>query len=109
VYSVREKVVNRPWYGMNGKFEPVAGGSPWNPLGYRWIGMGEGRGIHGNSHGNSGYAGAHTPGLAETSGCHRMINSDIENDVYDKVAVGTTIYVGYDAELAAWGIHQPQL
>jgi len=108
VYKVQEKVVNRPWYGMNGKYKPEAGGSRYNPLGYRWIGMGDGRGIHGNSHGKSGYAGAHTPGLAETSGCHRMINSDIENDLYEKVAIGTPIYVGYEKELEARGIHQPK-
>ncbi len=86
--------------GRNAK--PVAGGSPENPLGKRWIGLSPGKGnlygIHGN---NSPYS----IGRAVSKGCIRMINSDVLS-LYNMVSIGTPVWIGDDETLRKWGVTQ---
>lgn len=86
--------------GRNAK--PVAGGSPENPLGKRWIGLSLGKGnlygIHGN---NSPYS----IGQRVSKGCIRMINSDVLS-LYNMVAAGTPVWIGNDETLRKWGVTQ---
>lgn len=95
--------VKNPVWGGGGYAAPVAGGSPNNPLGYRWMGLSVGGGgsygVHGN---NSPYS----IGLDVSHGCIRMINSDVES-LFDIVPVGINIWIGTENQLSEWGISQP--
>lgn len=71
--------------------EFVPGGSPKNPLGSRWLGLGVGNtkgrdyGIHGTNQPSS--IGQHI-----TLGCVRMHNRDVE-ELYPKVPMGTMVTI----------------
>ena len=100
-FYVYLKRKNPMWTGgRNAK--PVAGGSPENPLGIRWIGLSLGKGnlygIHGN---NSPYS----IGQQVSKGCIRMINSDVMS-LYNLVPVGTPVWIGNDETLRKWGVTQ---
>ena len=92
LFSVESKQVdpvwsvpNSPWAGeLAGTV--VAGGTAENPLVSRWIGVTDGVGFHGT---NEDYS----VGTAASHGCMRMHVSDIE-DLYDRVDVGTPVYIG---------------
>ena len=59
--------------------------APTNPIKARWMGIFDGAGIHGTSDiGSLGSAASH--------GCVRMAVPDVE-DLYDRVAVGTPVYI----------------
>lgn len=64
----------------------MKGGDPENPLGVRAMYLGSTLyRIHGSNDASS-------IGEAESSGCFRMTNDDVK-DLYDRVPVGTTVYV----------------
>lgn len=100
-FRVYLKRKNPMWSGgRNAK--PVAGGSPENPLGTRWIGLSPGKGniygIHGN---NSPYS----IGRRVSKGCIRMINSDVLS-LYNIVPIGIPVWIGDDSTLRKWGVTQ---
>jgi len=95
------KSVNPAW-GGGGVAAPVAGGSPSNPLGYRWLGLSIGGGGQYGVHGN---ASANSIGTYASAGCIRMINADVES-MYEFIPVGTPVWIGTDAKLAEFGIKQ---
>lgn len=100
-FTIVNKVVN-PYWGGAGVAKPVQGGSPQNPLGYRWMGIsygGGGRyGIHGNNNPRS-------IGTNASLGCVRMINSDVE-ELFDIVPISTIVWIGSDEKLREWGVSQ---
>lgn len=100
-FYVYLKRKNPMWSPGDGS-KPVAGGSPKNPLGTRWIGLSVGKGnlygIHGN---NSPYS----IGRQVSKGCIRMINSDVLS-LYDTIPVGTPVWIGNDETLRKWGVTQ---
>jgi lipoprotein-anchoring transpeptidase ErfK/SrfK len=66
--------------------QTIPGGSPDNPLKARFIGFDGSVGFHGTADiGSLGSAASH--------GCIRMTVADVK-DLYDRVGVGTTVYVG---------------
>ncbi|MDQ2700322.1 MAG: L,D-transpeptidase/peptidoglycan binding protein [Actinomycetota bacterium] len=91
-YSIQNKQVDPAWHvpmsdwagDMAGQVVP--GGVPENPLKARWMGIYDGAGIHGTSEEGS-------LGSAASHGCVRMAVSDVI-DLYDRVDVGTPIYIG---------------
>lgn len=101
-HTVVVKVVNPDW-GGGGYAKPVKGGTPENPLGYRWIGLspngGGDYGVHGN---NSPYS----IGSDVSHGCVRMINSDVE-ELFEIVPLKTPVWINSEEELKNWGIEQP--
>lgn len=91
-----------PMWSPGGGAKPVAGGSPENPLGTRWIGLSVGKGniygIHGN---NSPYS----IGWRVSKGCIRMINSDVLS-LYSMISVGIPVWIGSEDTLRKWGVTQ---
>ncbi|HHV99909.1 MAG TPA: murein L,D-transpeptidase [Clostridiaceae bacterium] len=102
-FTIKNKIVNPAW-GGGGYAKPVPGGSPNNPLGYRWMGLsykgGSRYGIHGN---NSPYS----IGKDVSHGCIRMINSDVE-ELFEKVTVSMPVWIGTNSELEEWGVVQSE-
>lgn len=95
VYNIQNKAVNPAWTKPHSSWVPedergevVPGGTAENPLKSRWMGIFDGAGIHGiapSEYGSIGHAASH--------GCVRMRIPDVE-DLYDRVDVGTPIYIG---------------
>ena len=92
LFSITDKQVdpvwsvpNSPWAGELGG-TTVAGGSAENPLKARWMGITDGVGFHGTSE-------VASVGTAASHGCLRMTVPDVE-DLYDRVPVGTPVYIG---------------
>ncbi|MGA7398356.1 MAG: L,D-transpeptidase family protein [Solirubrobacterales bacterium] len=91
-YSIQNKQVDPAWYVPDSDWagdmagEVVPGGVPENPLKARWMGIYDGAGIHGTSEEGS-------LGSAASHGCVRMAVADVI-DLYDRVDVGTPIYIG---------------
>lgn len=78
-------VPNSEWAGdLAG--QTIPGGDPDNPLKARWIGFDGSVGFHGT-------ADVGSLGSAASHGCVRMDPADVK-DLYERVAVGTTVYVG---------------
>ncbi|MFZ5353250.1 MAG: L,D-transpeptidase [Bacillota bacterium] len=100
-FTIVIKAKNPAW-GGGGYASPVKGGSPKNPLGYRWMGLsikgGGSYGIHGN---NKPYS----IGTNASHGCIRMINSDVE-ELFDLIPKNTIVWIGYKGKLKEWGIEQ---
>lgn len=91
LYRIQSKAVNpvwhvpnRPWAGkLAGKVIPPG---PDNPIKARWLGFYDGAGIHGtDAVGSIGSRASH--------GCVRMRIPDVI-DLYERVPVGTPIYIG---------------
>ncbi len=83
-FSIAVKIVN-PYYGKL----KIPGGSPRNPLGYRWLGLSLGGG------GQYGIHGTNNPssiGKYASGGCIRMHNKDV-SWLFDKVPVGTPVEI----------------
>ncbi|KJF28415.1 hypothetical protein TZ02_02380 [Clostridium aceticum] len=99
-YTIVNKIVNPRWGGA-GIAAPVAGGSPNNPLGYRWMGLnlkgGGSYGIHGNNQPKS-------IGTNASLGCVRMINSDVA-ELFEMVKLHTPVWIGTHEQLKEWGVH----
>ncbi len=91
LYHIQEKQENPTWNVPNSAWAgELAGQSippgPSNPIKARWMGIYEGAGIHGTEETSS-------LGTAASHGCVRMSIPDVE-DLYDRVEVGTPIYIG---------------
>jgi lipoprotein-anchoring transpeptidase ErfK/SrfK len=82
-FSVLNKVTHPQYTDPEGHV--IEGGDPNNPLGERWLDLGKGYGIHGTIAPNS-------IGKAESRGCIRLRNEDVE-EVYDMLAVGSEITI----------------
>ncbi len=81
--AVLDKVENPQYTDPNGKV--IAGDDPANPLGERWLDLGDGYGIHGTIEPNS-------IGRAASRGCIRMRDADIV-EVYDFLVPGSEVVV----------------
>lgn len=79
-FSVVNKIVN-PYYSKGN----IKGGSPSNPLGVRWLGIGGKYGLHGNNNESS-------IGKKVSNGCIRLHNYDIV-DLYNRVSVGDKVII----------------
>ncbi len=91
LYHIQDKQVEPTWHVPESDWAgSLAGQSippgPSNPLKARWMGIFEGAGIHGTEETSS-------LGTAASHGCVRMSIEDVE-DLYDRVEVGTPIYIG---------------
>ena len=90
-FKIVNKIKNRPYYTGH-----IAGGTPNNPLGSRWLGLnangttGDTYAIHGNNSEDS-------IGKYVSHGCVRMHNADVE-ELFDKVAVGTSVAITYSSK-----------
>ncbi|WP_157047267.1 L,D-transpeptidase family protein [Alkaliphilus metalliredigens] len=100
-FTIVNKLVNPGWGGA-GIAQPVKGGSPNNPLGYRWMGINHGGGgsygIHGNNNPRS-------IGTNASLGCVRMINSDVA-ELFDIISLKTPVWIGTHEKLKEWGVDQ---
>ncbi len=81
-FAVQEKLVDPTYYGPEGV---VANDDAANPLGERWIGIGDSYGIHGTIE-------PETIGQSASRGCIRLPNKDVEI-VYDLLTVGSEVVV----------------
>ena len=79
---VRDKISNPTYDGPNGT---IGADDPANPLGERWIDLGNHLGIHGTNDAGS-------IGAAESRGCIRLSAKDVE-DVYDILSVGSRVII----------------
>lgn len=91
LYSIQNKQVNPTWNVPNSDWAgDLAGKSippgPGNPLIARWLGIYNGVGIHGTS--DTGSIGSNA-----SHGCIRMIPDQVI-DLYDRVPVGTPVFIG---------------
>lgn len=100
VRTVQDRVVNPYWGGMFGKYRPVRGGAPNNPLGKRWMGLKDGYGIHGTLE-------EWSIGTLRTHGCIRLFNKDVA-ELFELVKVGTPVYIGDNEYLKTLNIEQHQ-
>ena len=82
-FTVRDKLENPTYYGNDGNV--VDADDPLNPLGERWIDLGDGIGIHGTMDPKS-IGGTHS------KGCIRMLNSDAD-EVYDLLTLGSSVKI----------------
>lgn len=81
-FTVKDKLEDPTYYGPDGV---IANDDPENPLGERWIDIGDSFGIHGTIEPDS-------IGKSESRGCVRMLNEDVE-EVYDFLTVGSTVWI----------------
>jgi lipoprotein-anchoring transpeptidase ErfK/SrfK len=91
LYAIQEKQENPTWNVPESDWAgSLAGQSippgPSNPIKARWMGIYEGAGIHGTEE-------TYSLGTAASHGCVRMAIPDVE-ELYDRVEVGTPIYIG---------------
>ncbi len=90
-YTINDKQVNPSWHvpdsawagDLAGKVIPPG---PSDPIKARWMGFFDGAGIHGTDEISS-------IGSAASHGCVRMLIPDVI-DLYDRVPLGTPIYIG---------------
>jgi lipoprotein-anchoring transpeptidase ErfK/SrfK len=90
-YEIEEKEENPTWHVPESSWAGSLAGQdippgPSNPIKARWMAIYEGAGIHGTEETES-------LGSAASHGCVRMAISDVE-ELYDRVEVGTPIYIG---------------
>lgn len=81
-FSVKEKLKNPKYYGSDAVIEAD---DPSNPLGERWIDIGDSYGIHGTIDPKS-------IGKAESRGCLRLNNEDVV-EVYDFLTSGSEVVI----------------
>ena len=90
LYFIQDKQVNPSWHVPNSAWAGDLAGTtvppgPGNPIQARWMGIYNGAGIHGTTDiGSLGSAASH--------GCVRMSITDVV-DLYDRVDVGTPVYI----------------
>ena len=82
-FSVLNKVENPPYTGPDGKV--IAADDPSNPLGERWIDLGDSYGIHGTIDPDS-------IGKAESRGCIRMGDREVV-EVYNFLVKGSEVAI----------------
>lgn len=101
-FTIINKLIDPYWGGMGGRYIPVKGGDPNNPLGRRWLGLSTekytGYGIHGN-------ASPFSIGRYISAGCIRMINEDVE-ELFEYIPIKTNVWIGTEEILQEWGIEQ---
>ena len=101
-FTIINKLKDPAWGGMGGKYKPVKGGAPDNPLGKRWLGLStnkyKGYGIHGN-------ASPFSIGRNVSAGCIRMINEDVA-ELFEYIPIKTKVWVGTESVLEKWGVKQ---
>lgn len=90
LYYIQDKQVNPSWHVPNSSWAGDLAGTvvppgPGNPLQARWMGIYNGAGIHGTTDTGS-------LGSAASHGCVRMDIPDVI-DLYDRVSVGTPVYI----------------
>lgn len=91
-YTIQSKQVDPTWYVPESDWagelagQVIPGGVPENPLKARWLGVDGSVGIHGTA--ESGSLGSNA-----SHGCIRMAVDDVI-ELYDRVDVGTPIYIG---------------
>jgi len=91
LYHIQNKAVDPPWQVPNSAWAGALAGKlippgPQDPIKARWMGIFNGAGIHGTDEVSSiGHAFSH--------GCVRMLIPDVI-DLYDRVSVGTPVYIG---------------
>ncbi len=91
LYHIQNKAVDPPWQVPNSAWAGALAGKlippgPQDPIKARWMGIFDGAGIHGTDEVSSiGHAFSH--------GCVRMLIPDVI-DLYDRVSVGTPVYIG---------------
>jgi hypothetical protein len=81
-FSVLEKLVDPTYYGPEGVIDHD---DPANPLGERWIDIGNSYGIHGTIDPAS-------IGKSDSKGCIRLHNDDVEA-VYDLLTIGSEVVI----------------
>lgn len=81
-FPVKNKLTDPTYYGPDGV---IAHDNPKNPLGERWIDIGDSYGIHGTIEPD-------TIGKNESRGCIRLLNADVE-EVYDFLVVGSEVKI----------------
>jgi lipoprotein-anchoring transpeptidase ErfK/SrfK len=81
-FTVKNKMIDPTYYGPEGV---LPHDDPNNPLGKRWIDIGDSYGIHGTIDPAS-------IGKNESRGCIRMLNSDVE-EVYDFLVIGSEVKI----------------
>jgi lipoprotein-anchoring transpeptidase ErfK/SrfK len=91
LYDIQEKQENPSWHVPNSAWAGDLAGQvippgPEDPIKARWMGIFEGAGIHGTEE-------TWSLGSAASHGCVRMSIPDVE-ELYDRVEVGTPIYIG---------------
>ena len=91
VYYVQDKQVDPWWHVPNSAWAGSLAGQvippgPSDPLKARWMGIFNGAGIHGTEE-------TWSIGHAVSHGCVRMLIPDVI-DLYDRVDVGTPVYIG---------------
>jgi lipoprotein-anchoring transpeptidase ErfK/SrfK len=91
LYAIQEKEENPSWHVPNSAWAGSLAGQtippgPEDPIKARWMGIFEGAGIHGTEE-------TWSLGSAASHGCVRMSIPDVI-DLYDRVEVGTPIYIG---------------
>jgi lipoprotein-anchoring transpeptidase ErfK/SrfK len=91
LYAIQEKEENPTWHVPESAWAGSLAGEdippgPSNPIKARWMGIFEGAGIHGTEE-------TWSLGQAASHGCVRMSIPDVE-ELYDRVEVGTPIYIG---------------
>ncbi|HEX3172735.1 MAG TPA: L,D-transpeptidase/peptidoglycan binding protein [Solirubrobacterales bacterium] len=91
LYHIQDKQVEPTWHVPESSWAGSLAGQdippgPSNPLKARWMGIFEGAGIHGTEE-------TWSLGSAASHGCVRMSIPDVI-DLYDRVEVGTPIFIG---------------
>ncbi|HEX4669813.1 MAG TPA: L,D-transpeptidase/peptidoglycan binding protein [Solirubrobacterales bacterium] len=91
LYAIQEKEENPSWHVPDSAWAGDLAGQvippgPADPIKARWMAIYEGAGIHGTEETES-------LGSAASHGCVRMSIPDVE-ELYDRVEVGTPIYIG---------------
>jgi lipoprotein-anchoring transpeptidase ErfK/SrfK len=91
LYHIQDKQVDPSWHVPNSSWAGDLAGQvippgPADPLKARWMGIFDGAGIHGTDE-------TYSLGSAASHGCVRMSIPDVI-DLYDRVDVGTPIYIG---------------
>ncbi len=91
LYHIESKEVNPTWHVPESSWAGSLAGTdvppgPSNPIKARWMGIFNGAGIHGTDE-------TWSIGQAVSHGCVRMTIPDVE-ELYDRVDVGTPIYIG---------------
>jgi lipoprotein-anchoring transpeptidase ErfK/SrfK len=91
VYHIQDKQVDPWWHVPNSAWAGSLAGQvippgPSDPLKARWMGIFSGAGIHGTEE-------TWSIGHAVSHGCVRMLIPDVI-DLYDRVSVGTPVYIG---------------
>jgi len=99
IFEVIQKLIDPTWYSPD-ESEPIPPNDPRNQLGTRWLGfensetMGRGFGIHGTIEPES-------IGQAQSNGCIRMHNEDVE-ELFDLLLMGSEIKITKQLQPGKW-------